>query len=55
VLCAVVIYGGISPSPGRAASPLPMIRCSMGNEDVTPPWFCKCLYRVGLSLPAIEN
>ena len=28
---------------GGAASPLPTIRCRMGNEDVAPPWFCKCL------------
>ena len=30
---------------GWAASPLPAIRRRMGNEDVAPPWFCKCLYK----------
>ena len=30
---------------GGAASSLPAIRRRMGNEDVAPPWFCKCLYK----------
>ena len=29
---------------GGAASSLPTIRCRMGNEDVAPTWFCKCLF-----------
>ena len=29
---------------GGATSPLTAIRRRMGNEDVAPPWFCKCLY-----------
>ena len=28
-------------APGGAASPLPAIRHRTGNEDVSPPWFCK--------------
>ena len=31
---------------GGAASPLPTIRRRAGNEDVAPPWFCKCLSRL---------
>ena len=29
---------------GGAASSLLTIRCHTGNEDVAPPWFCKCPY-----------
>jgi len=32
-------------SMGGAASPLPAIRRRTGNEDVAPPWFCKCFYK----------
>ena len=34
---------------GGAASSLPAIRHHTGNEDVAPPWFCKCLYKLWTS------
>ena len=35
---------------GGAASSLPAICRRMGNEDVAPPWFCKCLKNLSIML-----